>query len=426
MIIKGKKRLCGQIRVPGDKSISHRGVMIGSIAEGETIIENILLSEDTIRTIECFRQMGVNIDIEDCRVKIKGVGLNGLKDPNKVLDCGNSGTAMRLISGILVGQQFPTTLIGDDSLNKRPMDRIIVPLSKMGANIKGVDYKYPPLKILPSKTPLESIDYELPVASAQVKSSILLACLYSNGKTRIIEKNPTRDHTERMLNYFGAHIIKEKDYIYMEPKGKFIAKNIYVPGDISSAAFLIVAATIIEGSSVIIKDVGLNPTRTGIINVINDMGGSIKIENVRILNNETIGDIHASYSPLKGIEIQEEILGTLIDEIPIIAVAAAFAKGKTIIKNAEELKYKETNRIKAMVNELKNMDANIIELPDGLIIEGKEKLKPATLKSYNDHRIAMALSIAAFNTEGESIIDNHECVNISYPNFYETLFQLEH
>ncbi|WP_353097476.1 3-phosphoshikimate 1-carboxyvinyltransferase [Tissierella praeacuta] len=411
MKIEGVMSLKGEIKIPGDKSISHRAVMFGSIAEGETIIENILLSEDTLRTIECFRQMGIKIDIDEKnnQVRIIGKGLHGLKKPNKVLECGNSGTTMRLLAGILVGQDFSSALIGDDSLNNRPMDRIILPLIKMGANIEGDKDKYPPLYITPSDR-LQGIEYELPIASAQVKSSILLASLYSKGKTKVKEKKVTRDHTERMLKYFS-----EDD---------FSGKEIYVPGDISSASFFIVAATIIKGSSIVIKEVGINPTRTGIIDVIKGMGGNITIENIRNINNEPVGDIYVSYAPIKGIELDGNIIGRLIDEIPIIAVAAAFAEGNTVIRNAEELKYKETDRIHAIVNELKKMGADIIALPDGLIVNGKKKLNPAIVNTYGDHRIAMALSIAALNIEGASEIENTQCANISYPDFYETIRRL--
>lgn len=411
MKIEGIKKLNGEIKVPGDKSISHRAIIFGSISKGETIINNILLSEDTLMTIECFRDMGVQIDIDkkENKVKIIGKGIGGLKEPTKPLDCGNSGTTMRLLSGILVGQDFSSTLIGDESLSNRPMDRIIIPLSKMGGDIKGKNDLYPPLSINPSNG-LQGIKYNLPVASAQVKSAILLASIYAHGETEVLESKITRDHTEKMLDYF-------KD-------NGFRGREIFVPGDISSASFFIVAASIIKGSSLLIKDVGLNPTRTGIIDVLNEMGARIKMENIRESNNELFGDIYISSSTLNGVIIHKDIIGRLIDEIPIISVAASFAEGKTLIKGAEELKYKETNRINAMVNELKKMNACIEALPDGLIIEGKESLNPGELFSYNDHRIAMALSIAALNTKGESIIKNSQCVNISYPTFYETIRQI--
>lgn len=411
MKIKGRKKLEGSINVPGDKSISHRAIMLGSIAEGETNIENILLSEDTLNTMECFREMGIKIEINrvDNKVRVVGNGIHGLKQPSKALYCGNSGTTMRLLPGLLVGQNFPTTLTGDSSLEGRPMDRIIIPLSNMGANIEGDKNNYPPLNIYPVSE-LQGINYELPIASAQVKSAILLASLYSKGETKVIEKKVTRDHTERMIEYFKEN--------------QFKGREIYIPGDISSASFFIVGATIIKGSSIIMKDIGINPTRTGIIDVLKEMGGNIEIKNIRIINNEPIADIYVSYTPLKGVELDGNIIGRLIDEIPIIAVAAVFADGTTTIRNAEELKYKETDRISAMVDELRKMGANIVGLPDGLIINGTGKLNPATLNSYDDHRIAMALSIAALNVDGESEIKNSQCVNISYPNFYDTIMGL--
>lgn len=408
MEIIGKKSLKGEIKVPGDKSISHRAVIFGSISKGETVVENILLSEDVLNTIECFREMGVDIEInkEENKLRIIGNGLYGLKKPKKSLDCGNSGTSMRLLAGLLAGQNFESTLIGDSSLSKRPMDRIINPLRKMNVNIHGVDNKYPPISICPSKE-LYGIEYTLPMASAQVKSAILLASLYAKGETKIIEKKTTRDHTERMMEYFD-----EDDF-----KGK----NIYVPGDISSAAFFIIGASIMKNSSIVLKDVGINPTRTGIIDVLQSMGGNIGVKNIRNINKEPIGDIYVSYSPLMGIELDSAIIGRLIDEIPIIAVGAMFAQGSTIIRNAEELKYKETDRIHAIVTELRKVGGDIEALEDGLIIKGTSTFYPGVLDSYNDHRIAMALSIAALNIDGKSKINDDRCINISYPQFYESL-----
>lgn len=408
MEIIGKKSLKGEIKVPGDKSISHRAVIFGSISKGETVVENILLSEDVLNTIECFREMGVDIEInkEENKLRIIGNGLYGLKKPKKSLDCGNSGTSMRLLAGVLAGQNFESTLIGDSSLSKRPMDRIINPLRKMNVNIHGVDNKYPPISICPSKE-LYGIEYTLPMASAQVKSAILLASLYAKGETKVIEKKTTRDHTERMMEYFD-----EDDF-----KGK----NIYVPGDISSAAFFIIGASIMKDSSIVLKDVGINPTRTGIIDVLQSMGGNIEVKNIRNINKEPIGDIYVSYSPLMGIELDSAIIGRLIDEIPIIAVGAMFAQGSTIIRNAEELKYKETDRIHAIVTELRKVGGDIEALEDGLIIKGTSTFYPGVLDSYNDHRIAMALSIAALNIDGKSKINDDRCINISYPQFYESL-----
>lgn len=420
----GKRKLLGEITVPGDKSISHRSIILGALSNGTTMVENILVAEDTKRTINCFRDMGVNIDEEGDRIIVEGVGLQGLDKPKGMLDCGNSGTTMRLLSGILIGQSFATTLTGDESLTQRPMDRIIIPLRKMGGYIHGIEDRFPPLDIRPSDNGLNSISYELPVASAQVKSSILLATLYGKGTTRIIEKKETRDHTERMLEYFGANIYHRDGVIYMESGNPLEGKDIYVPGDISSAAYFIVAGLLIEGSHIVIRNVNINPTRTGIIDVLKEMGASIRITNRRIKNREPIGDIEVKNSTLRGIKIDGDIVGTLIDEIPIIAIAAALSKGRTIIRDVEELRYKECDRIKAIYNELKKMGAVIEELSDGLIIQGRENLRPANLDSYKDHRIAMALSIAALTAEGKSRIKNHESINISYPNFYKTLSKL--
>ncbi|NLJ78229.1 MAG: 3-phosphoshikimate 1-carboxyvinyltransferase [Tissierellia bacterium] len=424
LIIRGGGRLSGDIRVPGDKSISHRGVILGALANGTTVIENILMAEDTRRTIKCFQDMGVEMEMDGDSLRIEGVGLHGLHESKDELYCGNSGTTMRLLSGVMVGQKFSTILTGDDSLDKRPMDRIIIPLTMMGGSIKGVDNRYPPLHIEPSKGGLEAISYSLPMASAQVKSSILLAGLYGNGITRIEEPKVTRDHTEMMLKYFGADIYSEDGFICMEPNGLLSGGYIHVPGDISSAAYLMVAGSMIKDSHIIIRDVGVNPTRTGIINILKDMGADIRINNRRIANLEPIADIEVKYSSLKGIEMGGEMVATMIDEIPILAVAAAFASGRTVIRDVEELRYKECDRIRAIHDGLSNMGADIEELPDGLIIEGGATLKPAALDSHGDHRIAMALSIAALGAEGESRINGHRAVDISYPDFYKTLWKL--
>ena len=425
MQIKGRVKLVGEITVPGDKSISHRAVILGSISQGTTFVKNILFSDDTLRTIDCFRDLGVLItrDEEGNSTSIKGVGLYGLKMPSKTLDCQNSGTTMRLLSGLLVGQQFSTKLLGDESLSKRPMKRIIDPLRLMGANINGTKEDQPPLVISPSNS-LTGIDYTLPVASAQVKSAILLAGLYSSGTTKVYEKKVTRDHTERMLDYFQADIKYNSSETSIKSGSKLIGKDIFVPGDISSASFFIVGACILEGSSVLIKDVGLNPSRTGIIKVLKSMGASIEIIDKKEQNNEIYGDLKVEYKPLHGIILEGDIIGTLIDEIPIIAVAAAFAEGQTIIRNAEELKFKETDRIHAIATELRKMNCNIEELEDGLIIYGGQKLKAAIVNSHNDHRIAMALTIAALSCSQDSILENHTCINVSYPNFFRDLGKL--
>ena len=422
MYIRGNVgKILGEIRVPGDKSISHRSIIFGALAEGDTIIKNPLISEDVLRTVQAFKNMGVNIEIRESEILIHGVGLDGLKKPNGYIDCGNSGTTARLLSGVLAGQNFSVTLIGDESLSKRPMDRIIFPLRKMGADIFGKDDKYLPLEIKPAKAGLRAIKYEMPVASAQVKSAILLASLFADGTTKIIEKKLTRDHTERMLEHFGCNISKKGKAIIMDYAGPLKGKNIYVPGDISSAAYFIVAAAMIKGSDLLIRDVGINPTRNGIIQVLKNMGADITIYNTRHMNNEPFGDIRVKYAPLTGVFIEKDITGIIIDEIPILAVAASVAKGRTIIRDVKELKYKESNRLYTISKELRRMGAQIETLEDGMIIEGVASLKGTHVYSYGDHRIAMALSIAALVANGETRIDNYECVSISYPNFFNTL-----
>lgn len=423
MMLEGNNiSMIGEIELPGDKSISHRAIMLGSISKGETTIENCLLSEDTISTIDCFRKMGVNIHQNKNKITVYGVGLRGLKKPDSILYCGNSGTTMRLISGILIGQNFSSVLQGDSSLNRRPMRRIILPLREMGANINGKEDEYPPLIIEPNEN-LKNITYELSIPSAQVKSAILLASLYCYGETTIKESGISRDHTERMISYFGGVIKKEKNIIVINSNSniEFNGKKIYVPGDISSASFFIVGALTLKGSKVLIKDVGINETRMGIVEILKKMGGNIRILNERFLNNEPIGDILVEYSNLKGVEIKGDIIGRLIDEIPILSVAASLAEGKTIIRNAEELKFKESNRIKAMVSELKKMGVNVEELEDGMIIEGSSFLKSAVLNTYGDHRVAMALYIAALNAKGKSSIDDLDCIKISFPSFFDTV-----
>ncbi|MFW5647845.1 MAG: 3-phosphoshikimate 1-carboxyvinyltransferase [Candidatus Alkaliphilus sp. MAG34] len=420
MLIKPIKRIRRSITVPGDKSISHRAIMLSSIAEGESKIHNFLMGDDCLNTIECFRKMQVPIEIAGNEIRVKGIGLNGLKKPDTILDVGNSGTTIRLMCGILAGQNFDCKITGDDSIQNRPMDRIIIPLRQMGSIIDSVKKEgYAPLKIQGSK--LTAINYNMPVASAQVKSAILLASIYADGTTSILEIQKSRDHTERMLNYMGANIRQDGLSIFSNPPDRLYAREIYVPGDISSAAFFLVLGAIVRDAEILIENVGLNSTRTGIIDVLKLMGANIKISNKRILNGEPVGDIYITDSDLKGIEIGGNIIPRLIDEIPIIAVVAAFAEGVTIIRNAEELKVKESNRIKAIVTELKKIGAHIEETDDGMIVYGKKSLRGGTVESYNDHRIAMALSIAGLLSEEGVVIDNPYCVDISFPNFFDIL-----
>ncbi len=421
MKIKGIKHgLMGNIDIPGDKSISHRSIILLSLSEGIGEIDNILYSEDVYRTIEIFRSMGIKIESYNNKLIVEGKGLYGLEKPKSELYCGNSGTTMRLLSGIMVGQNFDSILNGDASLIKRPMNRIIEPLKMMNGDIRGIDNNLPPLKVYKNNG-LKGIEYSMKLASAQVKSAILLAGLYTDEEIIIREKKTTRNHTENMLNYLGMDIEIENNIIHMNGKRKLFSKNIVVPGDISSAAYFIVAGTIIENSYIELKDIGLNKTRNGIIEILNSMGGNIQISNMRIVNNEAIGDITIKYSKLNGIVIDSEKIGNIIDEIPIIAVAAAFAEGVTIIEDIDELRYKETDRLNAIITELRKSKVNIYEENNNLIIIGGDNYNGNIFNSYNDHRIAMAMSIFALKSNGISEIVNSDSVNISFPNFYEKI-----
>lgn len=418
--INAKKTIKGSIHVPGDKSISHRSVMLGAIAKGITEIEGFLMGEDCLSTISCFKKMGIEIEVTPQKVIVKGNGMKGLKEPESILDVGNSGTTIRLIMGILSAQNFTSVITGDSSIQKRPMDRVATPLKEMGAKISGRDNTVlAPLTI--EGSPLKAIAYTLPVASAQVKSSIILGGIYAEGKTVITEPSLTRDHTEIMLSSFGGSISRKGNQITVNPAPELTGQKISVPGDISSAAYFIAAASILEGSDVIINNVGVNPTRTGIIKALKEMGADICLLNQRNLSGEAVADIKVKAAALRGITLSGDIIPLMIDEIPVFAVAALFAEGKTIIKDAQELKVKESNRIAAMVTELKKMGANIVETSDGMIIEGGFNLKGASMESYNDHRIAMSLAIAALKAEGSSIIKNGGCTNISFPDFYSIL-----
>lgn len=421
MQLSKAKPLSGTITVPGDKSISHRAVMLGALAKGTTHITGFLMGEDCLSTIDCFRKMGVSIEITENEVIIEGVGMHGLTAPEQSLYTGNSGTTTRLLCGILAGQAFPSSLSGDASIAKRPMGRVITPLRQMGAKISGKEDKFCPLYIEPSE--LHGTEYTLPVASAQLKSAVLLAGLYAEGQTTVIEPASSRDHTERMLRALGVEIETNGNVITLIPPEELHAANISVPADISSAAFFLVAGCIIPGSKLTIQNVGMNATRTGILDVLRNMGAKITESNFQDLS-EPICDLTVEYSELCGTEISGDLIPRLIDEIPVIAVAAAFAKGKTVIRDAAELKIKESNRIAAMVTELSKAGINISETEDGMIIEGGKTPHGATFETYDDHRIAMSLAVLALAAEGESTILNPEVVSISYPNFFDTLTQL--
>ena len=417
--IKPMKKLNGQIKIPGDKSISHRAVMFGSLAKGDTKISGFLTGDDCMSTISCFRKLGIDIDFDGENVTVHGKGLHGLTAPTETLDVGNSGTTIRLISGILSAQNFDTKLNGDASIQKRPMRRVINPLTEMGANIESTNDGFAPLTIHGSK--LHSIEYTMPMASAQVKSSILLASLFADGTTIINEPVASRNHTEIILNYFGANIKNENGVITSTPVEELYAKPINVPGDISSAAFFMVAGLIVPNSHIIIENVGINETRTGIIDALRAMGGEINILNQRESGGELVGDIEVKSSKLHAITLEGSIIPRMIDEIPVFAVAALCADGTTVVKDAEELKVKESNRIATMSTELGKMGVVITETEDGMIIEGNQKLKGATVDSHLDHRVAMSCAIAALVAEGETTILDSDCVAISFPNFYELL-----
>ncbi len=422
MIIKPKKSVHGTIEVPGDKSISHRSIMFGSLADGKTTISHFLMGDDCVSTINCFKALGIDITIDNDVVTVYGKGIRGLSKPSHILDCGNSGTTTRLLCGILAAQDFTSTLTGDASIQKRPMKRVIEPLSQMGAVIKAQDDNYCPLEISPGN--LKGITYHSPIASAQLKSSLLLAGLYANEPTTVIEPNISRDHTERMLSAFGGKIKRSGKSVTVMPCTHFSPQHIEVPGDISSAAYFIVAALILEGSSLTIKNVGINPTRAGIIDVLTQMGGHIELTNQRIVCGEPVCDIAVKHSHLHGVTVSGPIIPSLIDEIPILAIAAAFASGTTVIKNAEELKVKESNRIDALYNELTKMGVDITKLDDGLIIEGGSAIHGAEVDSNDDHRIAMSLAIVALKCTSDTLLTNASCIKISFPNFFEILATL--
>lgn len=419
MVIQKIKKAVGQIKVPGDKSISHRAVMLGSLANDVTEISGFLKGADCLSTIDCFRKMGIDIDINGENVTVHGNGLRGLKKPDEMLYTGNSGTTTRLLCGILAGQNFDTSITGDASIQKRPMGRVVQPLSMMGAKIEN---EYCPLYITGTK--LHGIDYKMPVASAQVKTAIILAGLYADGETVIHEIEKSRDHTELMLSAMGADLTVDNLDITVKPTNDLTAVNVDVPGDISSAAFFLVLGAIMPNSQITVTNVGINPTRTGIINVLKDMGADITLENVHTSAGETVADITVRSSSLKGTTVGGDIIPRLIDELPIIAVAAVFADGQTVIKDAQELKVKETNRIRAVVDEFNKCGIDITETDDGMIINGGKSIHGADFKTYGDHRMAMSLTVLAQLADGESTLDDSDCACVSYPTFFDDFYKL--
>ncbi|MEX3714084.1 3-phosphoshikimate 1-carboxyvinyltransferase [Cytobacillus horneckiae] len=417
--------LNGEVIIPGDKSISHRSIMFGAIAEGRTVVSNFLMGEDCLSTISCFKKLGVEIEQTKHEVIINGKGLNGLKEPSEILNVGNSGTTIRLILGILSGRPFHSVLIGDESIGKRPMTRVTNPLRQLGATIHGrKNAEFTPLSVTGGN--LTGTTYKLPVASAQVKSALLFAGLQAEGKTTILEPEKTRDHTERMIRTFGGKVTEENDAVIIEGGQSLRGTNIHVPGDISSAAFFMVAGAIVPNSEIKLKNVGLNHTRTGIIDVMKQMGADMEIIPAFTKEDEEpIGDIIIRTSSLKGTTISGALIPRLIDEIPIIALLATQAEGRTVIKDAEELKVKETNRIDTVVNELSQLGADIEATPDGMIVTGKKELKGGSaVSSHGDHRIGMMLAIAAAICDEEVLLENEEAISVSYPNFFTHLENL--
>ena len=415
--------LKGEISIPGDKSISHRAVMLGSLAKGTTEITHFLQGEDCLSTISCFRKLGIDIENDEKRILIHGKGLHGLTAPREILDCGNSGTTTRLLSGILSGQSFSSTLTGDASIQKRPMKRIIDPLSQMGASITSLrNNNCAPLTV--EGKPLKGIHYHSPIASAQVKSAVLLAGLYAEGPTSVTEPYVSRNHSEIMLSAFGANVSCQDTTATILPEPALEGQKITVPGDISSAAYFIAAGLLVPGSELLLKNVGINPTRDGILQAAKAMGADIQLLNPGKSNGEQTADLLITSAPLKGTEIGGALIPALIDEIPIIAIMAAFAEGTTIIKDAAELKVKESNRIQVMADNLTALGCPVEPTEDGMVIHGGQPLHGAVIDSHKDHRIAMSFAVASLLIEGETRILNKECVQISFPGFYHTLSRL--
>ncbi len=422
MKFKKINALRGEVTIPGDKSISHRAVMLGAISEGTTRITNFLRGADCLSTIACFRKMGIDIEESPDQILVHGKGLHGLQAPADILDAGNSGTTTRLISGILAGQSFESTLTGDASIQKRPMKRIITPLTMMGADVESLSGDgCAPLRIRGSH--LKGIDYHSPVASAQVKSCILLAGLYADSVTSVTEPYVSRDHSERMLSSFGAALKTDGSTVSIQPEPRLMGQEVAVPGDISSAAYFIAAALLVPGSELLIKNVGINPTRDGILRICRRMGADITILNRREHGREPVADLLVKHSPLTGTVIEGAVIPTLIDELPILAVMAAFAEGSTVIRDAQELKVKESNRLDILVHHLSAMGADITGTEDGMVINGVRPLHGAVLESHLDHRIAMSFAVAGIAAQGETEILQADCVDISYPGFYRDLLK---
>ncbi len=421
VLIQSAPALRGEVELPGDKSISHRAVIFSSISEGRSRISNFLHGEDCLSTVNAMRAAGVEIEVDGTDVLVNGAGMGGLREPADIIDAGNSGTTTRLLAGLFAGQNFFTAMTGDDSLRKRPMKRVVGPLRLMGAEISGREGG-DKLPLAIKGAPLKGIEYRSPVASAQVKSSVLLAGLTAEGRTTVHEPSLSRDHTERMLLAMGCRGGRNADgSFFVEGGSRLKAVDIEVPGDISSAAFLMVAGMVVKNSEITIRNVGVNPTRTGIIDVLRAMGGEIALENERLVAGEPVADILVRSSSLKGVEIGGDLIPRAIDEIPVIAVAAALADGVTKISGAQELRVKESDRIETVARELGKFGVRIEERADGLVIEGCEALTGASIETHGDHRIAMSMAVAGLRASGETRIKNADCVNVSFPGFFDLL-----
>ena len=417
--VNAAKKLEGTIQFPGDKSISHRYAMLTAIAEGPSEIHFFSTSADCQSTLNCLKPLGVKVERQDNIVKVTGAGLAGLRAPSGPLDAGNSGSTMRMLSGVLAGQPFRSVVTGDASLSRRPMKRVADPLTQMGARIQTSEGGRPPLEIQGGK--LTAIRYEMPVASAQVKSAVLLAGLFADGETQVVEKIPTRDHTEIALELMGADIGRHQQTIAVRGGGRLEGKKLYVPGDISSAAFFVVAGLIVPNSNLVLHNVGLNPTRTALLDVLVPMGGRVKVVNLEMLNGELLGDLHVEFSQLAGGEIPAHLVPGLIDELPVLSVLGTQTENGLTFRGAAELRVKESDRLAAVAENLRRMGAEVEEFPDGLRVAGRQKLRGAEIDPHDDHRIAMAFAIAGLVAEGTTLIKNSSCVDISFPDFFDTL-----
>jgi 3-phosphoshikimate 1-carboxyvinyltransferase len=417
--IQPATRLEGVLRLPGDKSISHRYAMLAAVAEGRTLVHNYSTGADCASTLGCLRALGISVERQGTEVAVSGCGLDGLKPPAETLDAGNSGSTIRMLSGILAAQPFPVRIAGDESLSKRPMQRIMQPLQAMGASIAAREGRFPPLEIQPAR--LHAIDYALPVASAQVKTCLLFAGLYADGTTVVREPARTRDHTEIALREFGAEVDVRGRVISIQPRPRLQARELTVPGDLSSAAFFLVAALLLPGSRILLEGVGLNPTRSGLLDFLIAMGAGLSVRNLAVHAGEPVGDIEVLHSPVKGGVIENDLTAALIDEIPVLAVLGAASQEGLTVRNASELRVKETDRIATVAENLGRMGVEVEVFPDGLRVPGRQKFRAAQLDSFGDHRIAMAFAVAALAAEGESEIQGAESAAVSFPEFFHLL-----